>query len=455
MRLWNYIRDKMMEQPDRTVSEGTASMTYEELCIYAEVLGPKLSCPYYCILCKSEFATAIALLCCVAAGKCAIPLPTRYGWEYCKKIMDVANPPCLLTDLTGELSEMPLTGKAESKIDDFEPAVILFTSGSTGAPKGVMLSDTNLISNMEDIATYFPIGSTDTLLIARPLYHSSVLTGEFLLGICKGANIIFSSEAFHPQNILTLMKNCHVTVYGSTPSLLAVLARFIRKRDDSKIRLLSISGECMTAGMAQTIRGGFPKAQIFCGYGLSEASPRVAYLPSELFDEKPTVAGISLPSVELHIVDRLGQLVSEPNRVGELLVRGPNIMQGYFNDPIRTRAILMDGWLHTGDLACWNEEGLLCIKGRKDDMIIRAGMNIYPAEIENVLSLDPRVRDVIAYGYSRNDTQEIGLKVFGDFTDKQEVLTLCRQVLSAFQIPSQIELLSENDIASSGKKSRK
>ena len=121
----------------------------------------------------------------------------------------------------------------------------------------------------------------------------------------------------------------------------------------------------------------------------------------------------------------------------------------------RTKEVLEDGWLRTGDLAYWDDQGLLCIKGRKDDMIVRAGMNIYPAEIENVLSLDPRVRDVIAYGYSHNDTQEIGLKVFGDFTVEQEVLTLCRQVLSAFHIPSQIELLSENDIASSGKKNRK
>lgn len=454
MKLWNYIRDKMMEHPNHTLSEGTATMTYEEVCIYAELFGQKLKYSYYCIICESELAAAMALLSCIASNKCAIPLPTRYGWEYCRKIIDTVNPPCLLTDMTGELTELPLTEQTDIMISEYEPAVILFTSGSTGVPKGVMLSETNFITNIEDIGAYFPIESMDTVLIARPIYHSSVLTGELLLGLCKGANIIFTSEAFQPQNVLTLMRRRHVTVFGSTPSLLAVLAKFIRNHEDLQIRLLSISGECMTDGMAKTIRSGFPQAEIYCGYGLSEASPRVAYLPSELFDKKPTVTGVSVTSVELRIVDQSGHNIMTPMQVGELWVRGPNIMLGYFDSNL-TKEVLKDGWLHTGDLACWDDQGLLCIKGRKDDMIVRAGMNIYPAEIENVLSLDSRVRDVIAYGYSHNDTQEIGLKVFGDFTDEQEVLILCRQVLSAFHIPSQIELLSENDIASSGKKNRK
>ena len=151
-----------------------------------------------------------------------------------------------------------------------------------------MLSDDNLICNIEDIRSYFPITNNDTILISRPLYHSSVLTGEFLVALCAGAKIVFTSESFQPLNILKVLKTNNITVFGSTPTLMTMLSRFVREPCELSVSLLSISGECMTEGMARTIRKAFPKADIYCGYGLSEASPRVAYLPAEDFDDDPT-----------------------------------------------------------------------------------------------------------------------------------------------------------------------
>ena len=455
MRLWNYIRERMMEHPDQLVCEGEASMTYEELCIYAEHRAQNLNSPCYAILCNSEMATAMALLSCIAAGKTAIPLPMRYGGEYYEKLLKRAQPSVLITDIGGFATEYPFSSDACPNCFEDEPAVILFTSGSTGTPKGVMLSESNLIANIRSIGSYFPIGNHDTILIARPLYHSSVLTGEFLLSLCKGAKIVFSSDPFQPLNILTLMKKHKVTVYGSTPTLLATLSRFIRSQRDLSIKYLSVSGECMTEGMAKAIRKGFPNADIYCGYGLSESSPRVAYLPPDIFERCPTTTGVPVCGVDICIVDPFDIRISATGEVGELLVRGPNVMQGYFNDEERTKRVLKDGWLHTGDLAYFDQNGLLCVKGRKDDMIIRAGMNVYPVEIENVISKDPRVRDVLVYGFKQNDTQEIGMKISGMFCCVQEVMELCHSVLPQFQIPFKIDLVEDADVLSGGKKNRK
>ena len=455
MRLWEYIKSKILEHPEQLVCEGDASMTYEDLCIYAEEHGKCLDASYYTILCNSEMATAMALLSCIAAGKTAIPLPTRYGVAHYEKVLQRVQSPALITDLFGTLSEYPYSKDFDKSPIEGAPTVILFTSGSTGTPKGVMLSDENLISNIKDISSYFPIGKHDTILIARPLYHSSVLTGEFLLSLCKGAKIVFSSEPFQPLNILTLMKKHHVTVYGSTPTLLATLSRFIRKQDDLSIRYLSVSGECMTEGMAKAIRKGFPNADVYCGYGLSEASPRVAYLPAYLFDDFPTATGIPVPSVKLRLLDKEGNIIQGAMEIGELLVQGSNVMQGYFDDADRTECVLKDGWLYTGDLAYWDHSGMLCVQGRKDDMIIRAGMNVYPVEIENTLSADPRVKDVLVYGFPKGDTQEIGMKICGKFSDMEEVLELCRKELPRFQIPSKIELVDETEVFSGCKKRRK
>lgn len=455
MRLWEYIKTIMLEYPDQLVCEGDAYMTYEELCVYAEYRAQTLNSPCYAILCNSEMATAMALLSCIAAGKTAIPLPMRYGSAHYEKILQTIQPPALITDSFGNLSEYPYSENFNAEGIEGDTSVILFTSGSTGTPKGVMLSESNLIANIRSIGAYFPIGKEDTILIARPLYHSSVLTGEFLLALCKGAKIVFSSDPFQPLNILTLMKKHKVTVYGSTPTLLSTLSRFIRNQDDLSIKYLSVSGECMTEGMAKTIRKGFPNADIYCGYGLSEASPRVAYLPADLFDRCPTTTGVPVCGVDICIVDPFDIPISAPGEVGELLVRGPNVMQGYFKDQERTKKVLHNCWLHTGDLAYFDQNGLLCVKGRKDDMIIRAGMNVYPVEIENALSTDPRVKDVLVYGYPKGDTQEIGMKICGEFDNMEEVLVLCRKELPSFQIPSKIELVNENEVFSGGKKRRK
>ena len=452
MRLWNYIKEKMLLHPDSIVKEGNASITYEELCIFAELFSNRLTEPYYAIACKSELAAAMGLLSCIAGGKTAIPIPTRYGEELYKKYIDKARPKHIITDFTGEFEICEINSKPKQITRD--AAVVLFTSGSTGSPKGVMLTEENIISNVKSISAYFPLDANDTYLISRPLYHSSVLTGEFLLSLCKGSNIIFSSVEFSPVSIIKLLKENRVTAFGSTPTLMSTLAKFVRKPEELCVKTVSISGECMTVGMAKTIRRAFPSASIICGYGLSEASPRVAYLPPDLFDKKPCATGVPVEGVKIKILGENGKKVSQ-GTTGELYVRGKNVMLGYLFDKRKTAMVLKNGWLKTGDRAYMDAEGLINVVGRTDDMIIKAGMNIYPAEIENILSEDERVDRILVYGYSVNDTQYIGMKVQGDFSSVSQLIELCKKKLPTYQIPTRIEIVEKLNEGLTGKTKRK
>ena len=453
MRLWEYIKGKMLENPTQTIGEKGTTMTYEDICIFAEHYAQKLTDKYYCILCNHEMSSAMALLACIAAGKTAVPLPTRYGKEMYLKLWERAGTPGIITDMAGGLSIVDGCPQNCAQTLGDDTAVILFTSGSTGTPKGIMLGEDNLICNIEDIRSYFPITGSDTILVSRPLYHSSVLTGEFLVSLCAGAKIVFSSYSFQPLNILSLIKENNVTVFGSTPTLVTMLSRFVREPQKIPVSLLSISGECMTEGMAKRICKAFPNADIYCGYGLSEASPRVAYLPARDFRDDPTCAGVVLPSVKIRVVRHNGKDAAR-GEIGEIIVKGNNVMRGYFNDDEHTRLAITRGWLHTGDLGYVGKNGRLYIKGRKDDMIIRAGMNIYPAELENALSADVRVQEIQVYGYERNDTQEIGLKISGDFQSVDEVIKMCRHHLTNYQMPAEIKLVDELEKNAGGKKRR-
>lgn len=453
MKLWEKLREKMLRYPQKTIKEGTASMTYEELVVFAEYCAgnfPKV--PYMGIFCESEMVTAIGILSCFAAGIPAIPLPRRYGKEPCLKIIERAEIPVLFTDHDTPYRLVKLYTNGSKEVPK-DVAAILFTSGSTGIPKGAMLSDENLLANIESISAYFPICKEDKVLIARSLYHSSALTCDFLVSLWNGADIVFTSDNFYPLQILNLFREEHITVFGSTPTLLSALAAF-SDRFPNDIRLLSVSGECMAEGAAKKIRSGFPRAEIYCGYGLTEASPRVAYLPSGWFDCNPTATGIAIRNVRYRLVDENGEEIRTPNLLGELVVHGENVMLGYLDDPIHTREKLKDGWLYTGDLARIDEDGILYVIGRKDGMIIRGGVNIYPAEIENALFADPRVEDVLVYGYSEDHRQEIGLQICGRFETEADVATLCRQLLPLYQQPSRIELLDHLNRGITGKKRR-
>ena len=450
MKLWNYIKQHLQKHPEQTVSENTASMSFEDMTVWAEEFSKKLHGIECCaILCSSEMAASMALLACFAAEVTAVPLSMRYGEAHCNKILDTISPDGIIMDTNGELTVYKIKD-CQYITPPEHPALIMCTSGTTGKPKGAMLSERNILTNVSDIADYFIMDKSDTILIARPLYHCAVLTGEFLTAIVRGANIRFYSEQFNPTKMLELIKEYGITAFCGTPTLLSIMARFNRSNATETLRHICISGECMGVETGRKIRAAFPTCRIYHIYGLTEACPRVSYLPPEHFEEYPDCVGIPLKSVSIKILNEQGNLC-HANEEGILYVKGHNVMLGYYRDPEKTATVLKDGWLCTGDIAVINDEAFLKIKGRNDDLIIKSGMNVYPAEIEGVIKQDPRVKEVLVYGFHNSFGTQIGMKLVGEFSSTEEVKQLCMKVLPSFQVPSVIELLDELPKNGSGK----
>jgi len=450
MKLWSLIREKMLSNPTQQIGENQAKLTFEEIVIWAESFANKLQGAHCCaILCSSEMATAMSLLACFAAEVTAVPLSLRYGDAHCNKILDTVSPDMIIMDTQSKITAYKI--KDSQYIAPTEhPALIMCTSGTTGKPKGIMLSEHNIITNVKDITDYFAIDKNDSILIARPLYHCAVLTGEFLTALVKGCNIRFYSEQFNPTKMLELIKKHKISVFCGTPTLLSMMARFHRGAVAETLKHICISGECMGTDVGLRIREAFPLCSIYHIYGLTEACPRVSYLPPKYFKDYPDCVGIPLNSVSVKILNPSGNLC-QINEDGILWVKGDNVMLGYYGDPERTRNVIKDGWLCTGDIALINDAGFLKIKGRSDDLIIKSGMNIYPAEIETALKQDERVKEVLVYGFHNPLGTQIGLKIVGDFSSVEDVKSLCAKKLPSFQVPSYIEILEELPKNSSGK----
>lgn len=454
MILWNYIKKEMLKNPHQIVCENKAEMTYENLVDFAEMYSDKLKDYKACaIMCNSEMAAAMALLACLAADVTAVPLSPRYGYRHCEKILEMIDPPIVISDAEGGLRITKTYSRYSSPKE--RPALIMCTSGTTGRPKGAMLSEDAIMTNVKDIAEYFNIGPKDSILIARPLYHCAVLTGEFLLSLIKGVRIRFYSNEFNPKAIMNTIIEDEITVYCGTPTQLCLMAGFNHKYSGCILKSICVSGECMGPETAIKISGGFPHMDIYHVYGLTEAGPRISYLPPEKFLQHSDCVGVPLKSVNIKVVKADGSSAKRGEE-GVLWVSGNNVMNGYYNAPKETAKVLNDGWLCTGDVAVINEEGLLKIKGRNDDLIIRAGMNIYPAEVEEALKKDPRVRELLVH---KVDTtymgEQIGLKIAGSFRNISEVRELCAKALPKFQIPTVIELVDELPKSISGKIIRK
>ncbi len=451
MKLWNFLKEHMLLNSEQVIRENESKLTYEETVIWAEIFAKKLKKFNCCaILCSSEMAASMSLLACFAAGVTAVPLSMRYGQAHCNKILNAISPDAIIMDDGSEIKVYKITDSQYIPPTE-HPALIMCTSGTTGTPKGAMLSEKNVITNITDIAEYFAIGKNDTILIARPIYHCAVLTGELLTALIKGTRIRFYSEQFNPAKMLELIKQYDITAFCGTPTLLSMMARFKRKSDKDTLKHICISGECMSREVGKRISDAFPSTDIYSIYGLTEACPRVSYLPPRYFSEYADCVGIPLKSVSIKVILENGT-EAESEQVGVLWVKGDNVMLGYYNNPEKTKEVLRDGWLCTGDLAFINNAGFLKILGRNDDMIIKAGMNIYPQEIEGVLKSDPRVKETLVY--AENDDRfgvQLILDIVGDFADSAEVKALCQACLPIYQIPTKINLREELPKNGSGK----
>lgn len=454
MKLRDFLEKKIFMYDNQVIQDECCKITYGEFWNDAKMFSEKLRGERCCVIvCHSELNTAKALVSCFIAGVTAVPLSLRYGEKHCQKIIGFIEPTAIITDSDHRLEICRLSGNYVQPNEP--PMLIMCTSGTTGTPKGVMLSESNIFANVKDIDLYFELNNQDVILISRPLYHCAVLTGEFLVSLINGVKIVFLSQAFNPKVLLKELEKEKITVLCGTPTLFSLLIKSSTRPVDSFLKKICVSGECMDFQTGRMLHQFFRNADIYHVYGLTEACPRVSWLPPNLFEQYPDSVGYPLPSVSLKVLDSSGEELL-PNVPGMLWIKGDNVTKGYYKSPKQTNKVLNDGWLCTGDIAVIDENGLLYIQGRFDDMIIRGGMNIYPQEIEAVLKQDFRVADVMVYGYkSPIMGVQIGLQIVGDFNNINEVKRLCSKTLPEFQIPTKIEIVHEIQINGSGKKVRK
>lgn len=338
------------------------------------------------------------------------------------------------------------------ELQDDDTAVILYTSGTTGQPKGAMLTHLNLYSNAVDIGDYLRINADDRVITVLPMFHVFCLTVALNAPLMKGGTLLIAPK-FSPQDIFSLSKKYKPTVFAGVPTMYNFLLQYPKSNasDFQSLRLCISGGASMPVALLQNFEKKF-HVVISEGYGLSEASPVTCFNPLDR-PRKPGSIGTSILNVENKIVNELGEEVPT-GEVGELVVHGPNVMKGYYKMPEETEVTIRDGWLYTGDLARMDDEGYIYIVDRKKDLILVGGYNVYPREVEEIIYNHPDVVEVAVLGVPDPDFGE-AVKCFvvsrNPSLTEANLLEYCQIYLAKYKIPSSIEFLEELPKNTTGK----
>lgn len=313
---------------------------------------------------------------------------------------DRAGVTCLVLDpdAAAELTSGPARELAPVPREAADTAVILYTSGTTGVPKGAELTHANLARNAQVVRdTLQHTGPEDVIFGGLPLYHSFGQTSGLNTGVASGSCLTLVSR-FEPGKALEVLQRDRVTVFLGVPTMYAAMLRHpaAATADLSRLRLCVSGGASLPVELMREFESRFG-CTILEGYGLSETSP-VATFNHPDRPRKPGSIGTPIAGVETRVVDPVGGQDLPPGEVGEILIRGHNVMKGYWQRPEATAEAMTGGWFHTGDLARADQDGFLFIVDRIKDLVIRGGYNVYPREVEEVLYEHPAVAEAAVIG---------------------------------------------------------
>lgn len=334
-----------------------------------------------------------------------------------------------------------------------DTAIILYTSGTTGNPKGAMLTHGNVYSNARDVSTYLGYRANDRIIATLPVFHVFALTVVVNAPLISGATVLLTPR-FSPSEIFTLAREQQATVFAGVPTMYNFLYLLPegKPEDFSTIRLAISGGASLPVALLHNFEKKF-NVRVSEGYGLSEASPVTCFNPLDR-ERKAGSIGTSINNVENRVVDVNG--IDVPvGEVGELVVRGPNVMKGYYKMPEETAMAIRDGWLYTGDLAKVDDEGYFYIVDRKKDMIIVGGYNVYPREVEEVLFAHDNIVEAAVVGYPDPNFGEavhayIVLKEVAA-TTTDDILAYCAKHMVKYKVPKVVEILDELPKNTTGK----
>jgi acyl-CoA synthetase (AMP-forming)/AMP-acid ligase II len=334
--------------------------------------------------------------------------------------------------------ELPSSFLPHVREDD--PCQLMYTSGTTGRPRGAILTHGNIIWNLFNTISGREDQPGEKALIVGPLFHAAALNNHFTIQMALGGTSILVRK-FEPESLLRTIEKEKATVMSGSPALYNMLIRHpnAHKYDVGSITKCTAGADKLTMETKKRLLEFFPNVEgVYDVYGCTEASPCITILNAKDSLKKDMSVGKALPFLDARVVDENDKPLP-PGEVGELVCKGPNVMQGYHEDPEGTKKTIREGWLYTGDMAMEDHEGFFYIVDRKKDMIISGGENIYPREIEDVIITHPAIEDVAVIGMPDPVWGE-SVKAFvvlkeGKVAKEQEIIDFCKGYLAGYKKP--------------------
>ena len=376
------------------------------------------------------------------AGAVAVPVNTRFSEPEVEYVVTDSGA-CF-----SFLTDQPLPDGAPSVVDDLtrgDVSAIFYTSGTTGFPKGAMTTHENFLSNTENCRRVVKLPDDGSVrnLVSVPLFHVTGCNSQ-LLPTCESGDSLIIMPAFEVQAFLRAIGDERINLLTSVPAVfwLAINQPNFHEVDSANIRWVTYGGAPIAPELVARIMESFPNARVGNGFGLTETSSVATFLPHEYAHSRPESVGFAAPVVDLDLFEP-----DSSTGVGELLVRGPNVVKGYWNKKEATAETFVDGWLRTGDMARLDDDGFVQIVDRKKDMICRGGENVYCVEVENALAAHPSVFEVAVMGVP--DTmmgEKVGAVIVprpGQKLDLEDLIAFARKHLADFKVPQYVAVRTQ------------
>ena len=354
-----------------------------------------------------------------------------------------------------DVFDKALDEEPDVRLIDLDLAAIVYTSGSTGDPKGVLLSHLNIVSNTKSIVEYLHLTADDRIMVTLPFYY---IYGQSLLltHFAVSGSVVIDNHFLYPEVIVRTIKKMDATGFAGVPStFVRILKRSsIRETTLERLRYITQAGGHMAPTIRQEVSEAFAPAQLYIMYGATEAAPRLTYLEPGKLNAKLASIGKAIPNVEVLVVDKSGQPVA-PFVTGEIVARGSNIMVGYWKDEEATKQVLQEGHYHTGDLGQIDGEGYIYVVGRARDMIKSDGYRVSAREVEDAVSEIDGIADVAVTGVEDEITGE-AIKAYVVLDKgRQTTLRAMRRTLKGrlpeYKMPRYVEFLDQLPRNESGK----